>query len=193
MLFGFIIADKQPALRDRDREAHAVAAILHDIGLAASADFISSDRRFEVDGAECARTFLKSEGGEEWDERRCQVVWDAIALHMCDSIALYKEPEVVATLHGVNADFGTPDFEEPGKCLVTREEYAEVLKEAPRLGMKEGMRDAFCRLCRTKPATTWDNLVGQFGAKYVDGFQLPKTGSLEFVEADILEERNEVR
>lgn len=192
MLFGFIIADKLPALRSRDREAHAIAAILHDIGLAASAHFISGDRRFEVDGAECARAFLKTEGGEEWDERRCQVVWDAIALHMCDSIALHKEPEVVATLHGVNADFGTPNFDQPGQSLVTMEEYAEVLKEVPRLGMKEGVRDAFCRLCQTKPATTWDNLVGQFGAKYVDGFKMPETGSLEFVEADTLEEQTKV-
>lgn len=190
MLFGFIIADKKPALRARDREVHAVAAILHDIGLAASANFISGDRRFEVDGAECARDFLKTEGGKEWDERRCQVVWDAIALHMCDSIALHKEPEVAATLHGVNADFGTPDFDDPEKSLVTREEYDEVLTEVPRLGMKEGMRNAFCRLCQTKAATTWDNLVGRFGVKYVDGFKLPEKGSLEFVEADTLEERN---
>lgn len=30
--FGFIIADKVPALQDRDREVHSVAAILHDLG-----------------------------------------------------------------------------------------------------------------------------------------------------------------
>lgn len=50
-------------------------------------------------------------------------------------------------LYEVNAHFGTPDFGERGKSPVTREEYAEVLKEVPRLGMKEGTRNAFCRPC----------------------------------------------
>ena len=36
---------------------------------------------------------------------------------------------------------------------------------------------------------TWDNLGGQFGNKYMDGFRLPDKGSLDFVEADTLEER----
>jgi len=31
-LFGFIIADKIPALAERDREVHSVAAIMHDLG-----------------------------------------------------------------------------------------------------------------------------------------------------------------
>lgn len=31
-LFGFLIADKVLALANRDREAHSVAAIFHDLG-----------------------------------------------------------------------------------------------------------------------------------------------------------------
>lgn len=65
-------------------------------------------------------------------------MWDAIALHTRGSIALYKEPEVMVMLYEVNADFGTPDFDERGKSPVTREGNAEILKEVPRLSVKEG-------------------------------------------------------
>lgn len=125
----------------------------------------------------------------EWDERRCGLVWDAIALHTSDSIARYKEAEVVATLLGVNADFGTHRFEEG--ALVTKEEYERVLSEVPRLEMKRGMRDAFCHLCRAKPETTYDNYVGDFGEKYIGGYQKRGVRTLDFVEADTLEEHNE--
>lgn len=92
-------------------------------------------------------------------------------------------------LHGVNADFGTPDFEAVG-ALLTRVEYNAVLDEVPRLGMKEGVRDAFCRLCNEKPETTYDNLVGRFGEKYVQNYRFQGMRSLDFVEADTLEERD---
>ena len=188
LLFGFIIASKTPSLRARDLEAHAVAAVLHDLGLARGGSVVSADRRFEVDGADAAKAFLKAEGGAEWDARRCGLVWDAIALHTSDSIARFKEPEVVATLLGVNADFGTPAFEEG--ALVTREEYDRVLSEVPRLNMRRGMRDAFCHLCRAKPETTFDNYVGDFGEKYVSGYQRGGVKTLDFVESDTIEERD---
>lgn len=69
---------------------------------------------FEVN-AECARAFLQTESGDEWDDYRCQAMWDAIALHTRGSFAFYKEPKVVIILYGENADFGTPTFDEPGK------------------------------------------------------------------------------
>lgn len=67
---------------------------------------------------------------------------------------------------------------------MTREKYAKVLKVVPGLGMKERMKNAFCRLCQMKPAATWNNLVGYFGAKYVDGLKLPEIRSSDFVGAD---------
>src|SRR4051794_33725117 len=45
-----------------DEEAFAVAAILHDLGWSANAHLVSADKRFEVDGANAARTFLETEG-----------------------------------------------------------------------------------------------------------------------------------
>src|SRR4051812_11709901 len=52
------------------------AALFHDVGLAQS--YWASQRRFEVDGANAARDFLRSQGFCETDVEK---VWVAIALH----------------------------------------------------------------------------------------------------------------
>ncbi|KAL1980600.1 hypothetical protein VTN96DRAFT_3930 [Rasamsonia emersonii] len=169
LLFGFIIADKIPELRDRDVEAHAIAAILHDLGWDRTGTLISKDKRFEVDGANAAREFLKREGvAEEWDKHRLQLVWDAIALHTIGSIVFHKEPEVQACSYGIWADFQGPDRVPNG--LLTWDEYNRVVAELPRLGLMKGLKEVMCNLCRTKPETTYDNTVGEWGDKYVEGY-----------------------
>ena len=104
-LLGFVIADKIPPLQSRDRELHALAAILHDLGWDTTNTFTSPDKRFEVDGANAARLFIKQEveraGADDWDHHRLQLLWDAIALHTTPSIAQHKEPEVAATGLGI--------------------------------------------------------------------------------------------
>ena len=102
-LFGFIIAAKTPELQDRDLEVHAIAAILHDLGWAEeTSDLVTEDKRFEVDGANAARIFLKNEAGD-WDKHRLQLVWDAIALHTTPSIAVSYFP---SSLRLVSSAFG---------------------------------------------------------------------------------------
>ena len=78
-----------------------MAAILHDLGFPIGhpphSDVISKDNRFEVDGANAAREFLKREAeSSEWDKHRLQLVWDAIALHTIGTVVFHKEPEVQA-------------------------------------------------------------------------------------------------
>ncbi|KAL8661710.1 MAG: hypothetical protein Q9202_005332 [Teloschistes flavicans] len=167
-LFGFAIADKIPDLKDRDREAHSIAAILHDLAWDHTNELVSKDDRFEVDGANAARTFLEKEASDPYDKHRLQLVWDSIALHTIPSIALHKEPEVAATFHGIASDFtgvhGTPNG------ALTQEEYDAIVKEVPRLTFREDFREVFCGLCRTKPQTTYDNAVGDWGEKYVEGY-----------------------
>ncbi|KAL8645736.1 MAG: hypothetical protein Q9210_006542, partial [Variospora velana] len=143
-LFGFIIADKAPPLQNRDREAHSVAAILHDLGWSSNQELISADKRFEVDGANGARAFLQREASDSFDVHRLQLVWDAIALHTTRSIALHKEPEVVATSYGITTDFGGVKGVPMG--LLTQEEYDAVLKVAPRAGFKDGCREVLMEL-----------------------------------------------
>lgn len=91
-LLGFAIADRDPDLKDRDRDLHAVAAILHDLGWVEKQAFVSLDKRFEVDGAEAVRDFIGREAsGEGWDQHRRQVLWDAIALHTSSTIAIHND------------------------------------------------------------------------------------------------------
>ena len=97
-LFGFLIAARIPELQGRDLEAHAIAAILHDLGWDQTGNVVTAEKRFEVDGANAARNFLKREAGD-WDKHRIQLVWDAIALHTTTSIAVsgFHSPTILIT------------------------------------------------------------------------------------------------
>jgi hypothetical protein len=183
-LFGFCIASKLPHLKDRDIEVHAVSAILHDLGWDSTGELISKDKRFEVDGADAARNFLrnlKAGGDNAWDDRRMQLVWDSIALHTTFSIVRYKEPEVVSCWLGILADFTGPDNSPEGS--LTWAEYDGIVKEYPRLKLVTGVKEIFCGFCKTKPETTYDNLVGSFGEKYVDGYSLEGHMAVDIFEA----------
>lgn len=178
-LFGFIISDKMPSIQNRDVEIHSVSAILHDLGWDPTGELVSSDKRFEVDGAYAAREFLRKEA-PGWDKHRLQLVWDSIALHTIGTIVFHKEPEVQACAYGIWADFQGPDRVPGG--LLTLEEYEEVVKVLPRLGLMKELKEVMCNLCRTKPETTYDNTVGEWGDKYVEEYS--REGKLT---ADLLE------
>src|SRR5262245_40408148 len=85
---------------DYDREVVAIGTILHDIGLTAS---VSGPNRFEVDGADAARSFIRGKG---FSDRRAQLVWDLVALNSTPSLALHKEPEVAVGTMGIGLDYG---------------------------------------------------------------------------------------
>lgn len=152
-------------LRDFDIEVHAVAALLHDLGWDQTphSPFISPDRRFEVDGAIASREFLHhhqanaSGDGQlaaedvtrQWDHRRTQLVWDAIALHTTPTIFPYKESEVRVVGQGILMDFEGPAYG------VTEAEYAAVAAQFPRAGFREGVNQTFVWLCASKPQTTY--------------------------------------
>lgn len=131
LLLGTIISDKVPETKDRDLEVYAVSAVLHDLGFPIGhpphSQVLSDDKRFEVDGANAARAFLKREAeSKDWDKHRLQLVWDAIALHTIGSVVFFKEPEVQACAYGIWADFQGPDRVPSG--LLTWNEYNAVVK-----------------------------------------------------------------
>jgi hypothetical protein len=168
-LFGAFIADHIPHLQGQDIELHAIAALLHDLGWSKSPELISKDKRFEVDGANAARDFLVREGNKaEWDQHRLQLAWDAIALHSTTSIAMHKEIEVQSCMMGIVSDFTGPE-KSPGGVL-TRDIWNGIVEEYPRAGFKNGWIEIMCDFCRTKPETTYDNLAGEFGEKFVEGY-----------------------
>ena len=167
-LFGTIIAGKLPSLKDIDLEVHAVSALLHDLGWDSTGELVSKDKRFEIDGAIAARAFLEREIQPRWDSRRLQLVFDSIALHTTASISAYKEPEVAACTMGIDIDFFGPDGSPNG--TITWDEFDAVNKEFPRLRFFNGTTEIFLGLCRTKPNTTYDNFLSDFGEVYIDGF-----------------------
>ena len=71
-------------------------------------DLISLDKRFEVDGAIAARSFLLHQEGHKWDKHRQQLVWDSIALHTSADIAKFKETEVVLVSAGTIVELVGP-------------------------------------------------------------------------------------
>jgi HD domain len=82
-----------------DPELLYVGAMFHDIGL--TEKYRQSQNRFEVDGANAARDFLRSYGISEID---VDLVWDAIALHTTPGIPEHKKPEVALVTSGVEMD-----------------------------------------------------------------------------------------
>ena len=172
---------KSLSYRAANLEVHSISAILHDLGWDTTGELVSKNKRFEVDGADAARLFLKREAVEgEWDAHRLQLVWDAIALHTTISIAWYKEPEVLATSYGIFADFVGPERAFGGH--LTWQEYKAIVEELPRLGLKEFLKETFCELCRTKPETTYDNIVGQYGERFVEGYRLAGHQQIDRIE-----------
>ncbi|PVI05511.1 hypothetical protein DM02DRAFT_584009 [Periconia macrospinosa] len=188
-LNGQAIINKFPSanLANVDQDAHAVAAILHDMGFSNNTQLLSHDKRFEVDGADdTARSFLQREGGKEWSEARQQAVWDGIALHGIPNIALHRDFFVALVAAGSQIDLAGPEGAKlvyGDMITVTREEYDGIQKEFP---FSDGDRPFFVEqlveLCRSKPDTTYDNYVGDFGERYVANYSRVGHRAIDFMD-----------
>src|SRR6266852_3819631 len=152
---------------DYDREVVAIGTILHDVGLTAG---VSGPNRFEVNGADAARSFIKGKG---LSDRRAQLIWDLVALNSTPSLALHKEPEVAVGTMGIGLDFGGFGVEALPAADVER-----ILKAFPRLRMKQQFAETCCRLVRSKPETSQDNFLRDFGERFVPGYKTVSTVDL---------------
>lgn len=173
--------DVDSHLKSADQEVLVVANLLHDMAwnpeLPTTRQFVSKDKRFEVDGANAARDFLRELPGDHgWNPRRLQLVWDAIALHSTASIAWHKEPEVAICQYGILVDVvGVPELPLPGipeSCKVSREEFDKIYSTFPSLKLAGYLKEAMCALCREKPESTYESFVAFYGEEYVEGFTL---------------------
>ena len=96
-LFGALTGERKGL--KFDPELLYVGAMFHDIGLTET--YRHSQLRFEVDGANAARDFLRSYG---IPRESVEIVWDAIALHTTPGIPEHKKPEVALVTSGVEMD-----------------------------------------------------------------------------------------
>jgi HD domain-containing protein len=145
-------------------EIVAVGTLLHDLGLTKE---FTGPKRFEIEGANAARSFAREQG---FDDREMQLIWDTVALNSTPSIAFYKETEVALSTAGIGLDWGGFQYDQipPG-------EIKAILAAFPRLDMKKGFTDSVCRICRTRPETTYDNFARDFGERFIPGYKAPST------------------
>lgn len=84
-----------------------VAAMFHDYGL--TGNYAQSHARFEVDGANAARDFLRRHGASESD---AQNVWLSIALHTTNGISSHLFPMAALLAEGANMDLVGAGFDD---------------------------------------------------------------------------------
>ena len=113
-----------------DEEIAYVAAILHDLGLTTRH---GGERRFEVDGADVARSWALANG---MSDAEADQVWQGIALHTSAGIAEARSPECALVHWGAGTDvigLGMDNY--PPAALDA------VHNAFPREGFAEGMAD----------------------------------------------------
>jgi hypothetical protein len=150
-----------------DHEVVAIGTILHDIGLTPT---VTGPNRFEVNGANAALSFIRGKG---LSDRRGQLIWDLVALNSTPSLALHKEPEVAVGTMGIGLDYGGFGIE-----ALPAPEIDRILSAFPRLTMKQRFAEACCRLVTTKPDTSYDNFLRDFGERFVPGYKPVSTVDL---------------
>jgi hypothetical protein len=130
-----------------DSELLYVAALFHDLGLVDA--YHTDTKRFEVDGADAAREFLRSHG---IPEPKSDLVWEAIALHT----------GVLVDVVGIGYDDYTP------------EQRDAVISAFPR---GENFKDDFIKVqtCSAlkKPQTTFGTVNFDYIADHDHTFQRP--------------------
>ena len=122
-----------------------MAALFHDLGLVDA--YHTEKKRFEVDGANAAREFLKSHG---IPEPKADLVWEAIALHTTPGIPQYMRPEIALTNAGVLVDVVGVGYDD-----YTPEQRAQVIADFPRGDFKNEFIEVQTCSALKKPVTTF--------------------------------------
>lgn len=143
-----------------DPELLYVSSVFHDLGL--TKHYSSPDLRFEVDGANAARDFLRS---YDLPERSLQLVWDTIALHTTIGIAEHKEPEVALMYSGVGLDVMGEGYEN-----LSSETREEIIGVYPRNDFKNKIIPTFFSGFEHKTDTTFGNIKADVCAFMIPNF-----------------------
>ena len=135
--------------RKFDAELLYAGAMFHDLGLVPA--YSSPTDRFEVDGANAARAFLRHHSISEQD---IDHVWTAIALHTTPGIPQYMHPVVALLTAGVEMDVLGIDY-----ASFADSDRNAVVQAYPRTTrFKEDILQAFYDGIKHKPQTTFGNV-----------------------------------
>jgi hypothetical protein len=125
--FGELFAQREG--KQVDSELMFLSSVLHDLGLT---DHASGPHRFEIEGANAARTFLVQQGVSS---DQAQKVWDNIALHVWD-VNLFRDDTSRLMQLGLAYDVaGVADAQ------LDHVDVAEVVRRYPRLNFKRAFND----------------------------------------------------
>ena len=142
------LAGKRRGLRF-DPELLYAGAMFHDMGL--TKKHSTKIERFEVDGANAARDFLRSNGISPYE---IDLVWTAIALHTTPGIPQHMHPVIALVTAGVEMDVLGLAYKEYSQA-----EREAVVKTHPRPEhFKEEIIQAFYDGNKHKPDTTFGNV-----------------------------------
>jgi HD domain len=132
-----------------DPELLYAGAMFHDMGLTKAHS--SDDERFEVDGANAARDFLKRHGITQTD---IDTVWTAIALHTTPGVPKHMHPVIALLTAGVEMDVLGLAYQEYSNA--EREAVVRAFPRTPHF--KEDIIQAFYEGIKHKPETTFGNV-----------------------------------
>jgi hypothetical protein len=145
-----------------DPELLYAGAMFHDMGLMHRHS--SPHERFEVDGANVARDFLRRHGIAQQD---IDLVWTAIALHTTPGIPQHMHPVVALVTAGVEMDVLGIAHD----SYSTAERDAVVAAHPRSAHFKEDIIQAFYDGIRHKPETTFGNVKADVLADKDPSFQ----------------------
>jgi HD superfamily phosphodiesterase len=155
------LAGKRRSLKF-DAELLYAGAMFHDIGLVSA--YSSDTDRFEVDGANVARDFLRRHHISEQDVDH---VWTSIALHTTPGIPQYMHPVVALVTAGVEMDVLGIDY-----ASFTDSDREAIVQALPRSAhFKEDILRAFYDSIKHKPETTFGNVKADVIADKDPGFR----------------------
>jgi hypothetical protein len=146
-----------------DSELLYVAALFHDLGLVDH--YHTETKRFEVDGADAAREFLRGHGIAE---PKADLVWQAIALHTTPGIPQYMRPEIALTRAGVLVDVVAIGYDE-----YTPEQRDQVIAAFPRGDFKNEFVQVQTCSALKKPQTTFGTVNFDFIENHDPAFRKP--------------------
>jgi HD domain-containing protein len=147
-----------------DPELLYIGAMFHDMGL--TARYSSTTDRFEVDGANAARDFLRSHG---FDQREIDLVWAAVALHTTPGIPKYMHPVIALINAGVLMDAVGIGYEQ-----FTEAQRTSVTALYPRgADFEEEFIQAFYDWNKHKPETTYGTVTADVLVEKDPNFHRP--------------------
>lgn len=132
-----------------DQELLYIGCMFHDMGL--THEHCSCDKRFEVDGANSARDFMRQYGVSAQDIDK---VWTAIALHTTPGIPEFMDPVIALVTAGVEMDVLGINY--GGYDDKVREKVVAAHPRTP--DFKEDIIQAFYDGIKNKPDTTFGNV-----------------------------------